>query len=116
MAKEEKRRHPRFRPTRPIRFYLLDGSEFTGVSGIQNLSEEGLQILCKDFIRPTSVLRITIDTGKGEPIEIPGRVMWVERTNVTRAPHQVGVMFMDLGESQREKLRKLQEKKWWFGR
>jgi hypothetical protein len=116
--KDEARRHARFKPTRPVRFFLRDGTEIGGIVEVVDISESGLQFVCKGFIKRGSELAVTVDPEKkgGEPVRLKGSVAWAKTSNYVNGVFRVGVRFMDLSDAEREFLRALRKRTWFFGR
>ena len=112
---DEFRKVERFNTDRSVKFMMIDGSEITSVSGINDLSEFGIQFVSREFIKPNLILQVVIDTGNGE-LKLSGRVAWVERGSYWKRACNVGMAFTGTTEEDRARIRQLKKKGWWFGR
>ena len=106
----------RFKTDRSIKFVLLDGSELKSVTGINDLSESGVQFTCREFVKKNSKIKVVIDTGhkKNPLLVLTGRVAWVETASLMKGANRVGLSFMGIRSQDQEQIRLLKKKKWFF--
>ncbi len=113
--KDERRRYRRFKTGNRISVALMDGSAIASLVAIHDLSEDGMQFSCQDFIKRGIMLEVTIEEGTLKTLNLKARVVWVQKAPVLHAPSVVGLAFMDIDETVRERLKLLEKKRWWFG-
>lgn len=113
--KDDRRRYRRFTTKKCIRIALMDGTPITSIVAVHDLSEDGLQFSCQDFVKKGNLLDVTVEEGGGRAIRLKGRVVWVQKAPVLHSASIVGVEFMDLDRPTRERLKSIEKKRWWFG-
>ena len=91
----------------------MDGTPLASVEEVHDVSEGGMCFSCRDFVKPNLMLLITIKDKQGT-IHITGRVARVRPATFHKGQSEVGIMFMDVTEEQKKRLKKL-PKKGWFG-
>jgi Tfp pilus assembly protein PilZ len=74
-----------------------------------------MQFSCQDFIKRGLILEITIEETNHKTLQLKARVVWVQKAVVLNAASVVGLAFMDIDETVRERLKALEKKRWWFG-
>ena len=114
---EKTRSHERFKPNRKIRFFLLDGSEITGIIEVNDISESGLQFTGKEFVKKGADINVSVDAGKKgqDPVVLHTRVAWVTATTYVKGTYRVGLSFLDLKDEQKSFIREMKKRKWLFG-
>lgn len=106
-APQEKRKHPRFDFSMPMRYKRLekDARAFKG-SLIKNLSTGGAQVNTFEFLPLNVKLAVEIPLLSGvQPVKGICRVAWVRKAGFSEQ-YDTGVEFVDFGQENTEQLAK----------
>ena len=105
----DKRRHPRFELTLPVKYQLSgsDGSDHgCGISRSLDLSKGGLKLVGSANAVPGDQITITVQSGN-ESITLTGAVRWIHQLAYRQC--EIGVRFEDVQSQDQQSLLRLLE-------
>ncbi|HOG64701.1 MAG TPA: PilZ domain-containing protein [Spirochaetota bacterium] len=108
-ASTDKRRHPRFELTLPVKYQLFgaDGGDHgCGISRSLDVSKGGLKLVGSANAVPGDGISITVHSG-ADGITLKGRVCWVHQLAYRQC--EIGVSFDEIQADEEERLYRLLE-------
>jgi len=109
MVTTEKRRHVRFKSYNLIRLLDESGKVTKNKPTLVNVSEGGLCFYCDEPLPLNDRIQVRIQIKElKSSVTAFGRVIWTQRSTEHEGQHLSGVEFVDLDETDRDIIRRLE--------